>query len=153
MQIWMWSLIKKGSLSLGFLNFYLFVSKFRPIKDIQQSSQIVTKNTWTPFFAAALLFVLLIARYYWQCLVCSLGRGPNHENEKIITAVCFFTVIIHIKDLENVCNTQKSNLAMGLFRWKFENPHYKVKNQSCRKLYIWVSKPISRKIQNQWKKN
>ena len=45
----------------------------------------------------------------------TLGRGPNHENEKIITAVCFFTVIIHIKDLENVCNTQKSDLAMGLF--------------------------------------
>ena len=37
--------------------------------------------------------------------------------------------------------------------WKFENPHYRVKNQSCRKLYIWVSKPIRRKIQNQWKKN
>ena len=27
------------------------------------------------------------------------------------------------------------------------------KNQSCRKLYIWVSKPIRRKIQNQWEKN
>ena len=37
--------------------------------------------------------------------------------------------------------------------WKFENPHYKVKNESCRKLYIWVSKPIRRKIQNQRKKN
>ena len=34
----------------------------------------------------------------------------------------------------------------------FENHHYRVKNQSCRKLYIWVSKPIRRKIQNQWKK-
>ena len=36
--------------------------------------------------------------------------------------------------------------------WKFENPHCRVKNQSCRKLYIWVSKPIRRKIQNQRKK-
>ena len=34
----------------------------------------------------------------------------------------------------------------------FENHHYRVKNQSCCKLYIWVSKPIRRKIQNQWKK-
>ena len=34
----------------------------------------------------------------------------------------------------------------------FENHHYRVKNQSCRKLYRWVSKPIRRKIQNQWKK-
>ena len=35
---------------------------------------------------------------------------------------------------------------------KFETTHYGVKNQNCRKLYIWVSKPIRRKIQNQWKK-
>ena len=35
---------------------------------------------------------------------------------------------------------------------KFDNPYCRVKNQSCRKLYIWVSKPIRRKIQNQWKK-
>ena len=30
----------------------------------------------------------------------------------------------------------------------FENHYVRVKNQSCRKLYIWVSKPIRRKIQN-----
>ena len=34
----------------------------------------------------------------------------------------------------------------------FENHYVRVKNQSCRKLYIWVSKPIRRKIQNQRKK-
>ena len=33
-----------------------------------------------------------------------------------------------------------------------KNHYIRVKNQSCRKLYIWVSKPIRRKIQNQWKK-
>ena len=37
--------------------------------------------------------------------------------------------------------------------WKFENPHYRVKNESCRKLYIWVSKPIRRTILNQRKNN
>ena len=36
---------------------------------------------------------------------------------------------------------------------KFENPHYRVKKKSCRKPYIWVSKPIRRKIQEQWKNN
>ena len=34
----------------------------------------------------------------------------------------------------------------------FENYYVRVKNQSCRKLYIWVSKPIRRKKQNQRKK-
>ena len=40
-------------------------------------------------------------------------------------------------------------------RWppKFKNFHYWVKFQNCRKLYIWVSKLIRRKIQNQRKKN
>ena len=38
---------------------------------------------------------------------CSIGSGPKQKNENFITAVCFFTVIIHINDLENVCNHEK----------------------------------------------
>ena len=41
----------------------------------------------------------------------------------------------------------------GFTKRKNSDPHYRVKNESCRKLYIWVSKPIRRKRQNQWKKN
>ena len=46
----------------------------------------------------------------------------------------------------------KVDFNEGDCSWKSENPHYGVKNQSCRKLYIWVSKPIRIKIQIQWKK-
>ena len=35
----------------------------------------------------------------------------------------------------------------------FGFPHYRAQKKSCRKLYIWVSKPIRGKIQEQWKKN
>ena len=62
-----------------------------------------------------LIYVPFFLHLHIVRLKVFIGRGPNHENEKIITAVCFFTVIIHIKDLENVCNTQRSDLAMGLF--------------------------------------
>ena len=48
------------------------------------------------------------------CSYSTLGRGPKQKNENFITAVCFFTVIIHINALENVCNPQKSDLAVGL---------------------------------------
>ena len=45
---------------------------------------------------------------------CRVGCGPKQKNENFITAVCFFTVIIHINDMENGCNPQKSELAVGL---------------------------------------
>ena len=43
-------------------------------------------------------------------------------------------------------------LTLHIDHQHFENHYVRVKNQSCRKLYIWVSKPIRRKIQNQRKK-
>ena len=59
---------------------------------------------------------------------------------------------IHKKARGKKFDPKKVDFDEGVFVWKPENPHYGVKNQSCRKLHIWVSKPIRRKIQNQWKK-
>ena len=35
----------------------------------------------------------------------------------------------------------------------FGFPDYRAKIKSCRKLYVWVSNTIKRKMQEQWKKN
>ena len=59
---------------------------------------------------------------------------------------------IHKKARGKKFDQKKLILMRGFSFENLKNHYIRVKNQSCRKLYIWVSKPIRRKIQNQWKK-
>ena len=79
----------------------------------------------------------------------SRGGGPNHDSQmfKWILLWCQY-IRPGKKDFLNLVTV----LNLHIDHQHFENHYVRVKNQSCRKLYIWVSKPIRRKIQNQWKK-
>ena len=90
--------------------------------------------------------------YYFLPLPWIVGWGLKAKSWWIDSAVAKFIAFGHTFAMKIIFSPQKRFSSPWVFVWKPENPHYGVKNQSCRKLYIWVSKPIRRKIQNQWKK-
>ena len=38
---------------------------------------------------------------------CAVGRGPKRQNAKNVVELIFFTVFLHMNDLEMVCNHEK----------------------------------------------
>ena len=83
---------------------------------------------------------------------CNAGWGLKTKSWWIDSAIAKFIAFGHTFAMKIIFSPQKRFSSPWVFVWKPENPHYGVKNKSCRKLHIWVSKPIRRKIQNQWKK-
>ena len=49
--------------------------------------------------------------YYATCIAqlaaWGVGQGPKHQNAKNVVELIFFTVFIHMNDLEMVCSHEK----------------------------------------------
>ena len=75
-------------------------------------------------------------------------KGPQILN---LILQAFSDVMVIIGEVSTLQRGQFANSGPHPATLLFGFPHYRAKKKSCRKLYI--SKPIRRKIQEQWKKN
>ena len=121
------------------------------VKHIKQTLRVdCTRLNWfycTPFeFCCIWWFDILFLMLY------TVGWGLKTKSWWIDSAIAKFIAFGHTFAMKIIFSPQKRFSSPWVFVWKPENPHYGVKKKSCRKLHIWVSKPIRRKIQNQWKK-
>ena len=112
-----------------------------PLLRIIVNGDNVKSDCWNKFWSHRLS----------PCQLC-LGWGLKTKSWRIDSAIAKFISFGHTFAMKIIFSPQKRFSSPWVFVWKPENPHYGVKNKSCRKLHIWVSKPIRRKIQNQWKK-
>ena len=90
-------------------------------------------------------FVLISSfNFGWRVFTLSTRAGPQSQKWLDQQITLNPTGSIHKK-----ARGKKFILLRGFSFENLKNHYIRVKNQSCRKLYIWVSKPIRRKIQNQ----
>ena len=86
---------------------------------------------------------------FWLSLHLKIGGGIFSQ---VLILQAFSDVMVIIGEVSTLQRGQFANLGPHPAILLFWFPHYRAKNKSCRKLYIWVSNTISRKIQEQWKK-
>ena len=98
-------------------------------------------HDWRGKYSFSKNIILIFHLDFLSCSLCSHVPHVSHANQVISGEAD-----IALADM-TITSTRYIILTLSI-------KHYiKVKNQNCRKLYIWVSKPIRRKIQNQRKKN
>ena len=84
---------------------------------------------------------------------CPIGWVVNVKSWPIISAIAKFTAFGPTFAIKIVSEPQKKFSSPWVCVWKNGFSHCRVKNQSCRRIKCDLSKPISRKMQDQWKKN
>ena len=83
----------------------------------------------------------------------TLGWVVNVKSWPIISAIAKFTAFGPTFAIKIVSEPQKKFSSPWVCVWKNGFSHCRVKNQSCHRIKCDLLKPISRKMQDQWKKN